>query len=66
MAVNCGFASRCLGHELGGILGIVIKKGGGKKKLAEYQEDREKAKQKQAKAKQAKAKVQSGKGNVRL
>ena len=47
-------------------MGIVIKKGGGKKKLAEYQEDREKAKQKQAKAKQAKAKVQSGKGNVRL
>ena len=46
MAVNCGFASRCLGHELGGILGIVIKKGGGKKKLAEYQKDREKSKQK--------------------
>ena len=58
MAEIRGVASRCLGHDLGVILGVVIKKGGGKRKLAEYQEDREKSKQKQQKAdRKAKAKV---------
>ena len=58
MAEIRGVASRCLGHDLGGILGVVIKKGGGKRKLAEYQKERQKSKEMQEKAgRKTKAKV---------
>ena len=40
MAEIRGVASRCLGHDLGVFMGVVIKKGGGKEKLAEYQKNR--------------------------